>query len=633
MCGIHGIISRSDPEEEICDNLFQMGKLQRHRGPDAYKNEVYRFRDMRVGFGFERLSILDLQTGMQPIKCEIDNSVIICNGQVYNYLELKHMVSSEPFVSKGDIEVALHLYRKKGVSFLDFLNGMYGGAIYDPLRHRVLLFRDRFGIKPLYYTEHNGNFVFASEIKPVLQGSKRPPLLNQKKLGTFFSYRYLPGNETMFKGVFRLPPGSFLDYDLETGKYNIVRYWEYSFPPENRKISIGEAEEEFCNLFSDAVSLRLRSDVEVGCFLSGGIDSSAVAQQAAFHKSNIKLFSISFAEPEYDELPLIKNFISANNKNFKDVTHHTGSCGKNSLALLPDIIRCTEDPISLGALLPTDHVCRLASNYVKVVLTGEGADEIFGGYRKFLLEMAAVKYPQLSLQKQKDLDLKYPELAPYLKVRDPDPALRYIQSELLFTKKELGKLIGQEAAAKETLCLDALPFLTGEEHPVNAAICMESRFRLPDYVILRLDKLSMRHSLEARTPFLDYRLAEFAATLPADFKINLDSGEEKFICRRAFAHSGILDRETASRKKQPFTIPLPKWLSEPDNLPEFFKEIMWGNIIKKQGVLNPDMVHNQIKKITSRDTGPSTLVSEADRFFAIAVFTIWYSEFITGLNK
>ncbi|HBN25994.1 MAG TPA: asparagine synthetase B, partial [Desulfobacteraceae bacterium] len=133
MCGIHGIISRSDPEEEIYDNLSQMGKLQRHRGPDAHKNEVYRFRDLCVGFGFERLSILDLQTGMQPIKCEIDNSVIICNGQVYNYLELKHMVSSEPFVSKGDIEVALHLYRKKGISFLDFLNGMYGGAIYDPV--------------------------------------------------------------------------------------------------------------------------------------------------------------------------------------------------------------------------------------------------------------------------------------------------------------------------------------------------------------------------------------------------------------------------------------------------------------------------------------------------------------------
>ena len=607
-----------------------MGQIQRHRGPDDHKNEVYKFKDLSVGFGFERLSILDLETGMQPIRCLSDDSAIICNGQVYNYLELKNIVHSEHFVTKGDIEVALHLYRKKGLSFLDSLNGMYAGAVFDPAKHRLLLFRDRFGIKPLYYTEYNGNFFFASEIKPLLAGSKRPARLNKKRLGTFFSYRYIPGKETMFKGVYRLPPGSFLDYNLISGKYNIVRYWEYGFPGENHKISIDEAEEEFCSLFSDAVKIRLRSDVEVGCFLSGGIDSSAVAQIAASSKSKIKLFSIFFSEPEYNELPYIKNFLKANNKTFKSVNHYTECCKKKFLESLPDIIRFMEEPISLGALLPTNHVCELASNHVKVVLTGEGADEIFGGYRKFLLEMGAVQYPYLSLKEQKKIKAEFPEINDYLKIRDPDPVARYIQSELLFTKNELDEILGYKIDPNEILPLDALPSLKGTEHPVNAALCIESRFRLPDYVILRLDKLSMRYSLEARTPFLDYRLAEFAATLPVDFKINLDSRVEKFICRQAFINSGILDKATAFRKKQPFTIPLAEWLSKPDNLPDFLKEIVWGNIIKEQGIINPDIVKKITGKISSSGIGPSTLVSEADRLFAIIIFTIWYNEFITA---
>ncbi len=557
MCGIHGIVSKSLSKEEINGRLRVMGELQRHRGPDDQKEYVFSYNATQVGFGFVRLSILDLETGMQPIICPKDNSAIICNGQIYNYIELKSEISDEIFISKGDIEVSLHLYRNKGIDFLQDLNGMYAGAIYDPLNGRLILFRDRFGIKPLYYTVQGDHFLFSSEIKPILRGNGIDPQLNESRLATYFTYRYLPGEETMFDGIKRLPPGSFLEYDLNTGNYSVNRYWEYRLDNEIPEMPIEEATERFYALFSDAVRIRLRSDVEVGSLISGGIDSSAVASQAALSKPDIRLFTMSFNEENYNELPQVKDFIHANKERFGASPHHTKLCSMETLDRLPDIVRSLEEPISLGTILPTDQVCELAGSRLKVVLTGEGADEIFAGYRKFLIETAAHQYNDLSPDRQKKLELTYPELKPYLAIRNNDPAKRYIQSERLYEAAELKRLTGKDVS-DNLFPEDALPHLSGDEHPLNAAIAFESRARLPDYVILRLDKLSMRHSLETRTPFLDYRLAEFAATLPVCFKVNLDEDREKFICSHAYTVYDVLDHETAFRKKLPFTIPLAK---------------------------------------------------------------------------
>ena len=606
-----------------------MGRLQRHRGPDDQNEEVYQCNKSQVGLGFVRLSILDLKTGMQPIKCPADQSVIVCNGQIYNYIELKPMVSSEPFASKGDIEVALHLYRKKGIDFLQLLNGMYAGAIFDPQKKRLLIFRDRFGIKPLYYAEHEGNFLFASEIKPLLKGSDMLPDLNVDGLASFFAYRYLPGTDTMFKGIKRLPPGSYLKYDLNRGTYKIVRYWDYRFDKETGSVDLKNAEEEFIHLFTDAVNIRLRSDVEVGSFISGGIDSSAVAVQAAKRNPDIRLFTVSFSQPEYDELPLVAGFIKKRKDCFRQIKHHIYKCDKKSLDLLPEIVGALEEPVSLGTILPTYQVCHLAGEYVKVVLTGEGADEIFCGYRKFLLEMAAVAYPFLPADRRRLMHEWYPELAGYLEIRESDPAMRYVQTELLFSNDEIKKLLGSNSCVGK-LPLNTLPFLTGREHPINAAVAMECRFRLPDYVIQRLDKLSMHHSLEARTPFLDYRLAEFAATLPVDFKVNINSGHDKFICRDAFYRKGILDHKAAFRGKQPFTIPMADWLAKPDDLPESLQEVLLGGMIEKHGIINPDFAKNLINNVSVKGIGPSTLVSAADQVFAICIFTLWYDIFING---
>ena len=626
MCGIYGIVSDVLSKKEILRRLEKMGGLLRHRGPDDKKENVFSANCSRLGFGFVRLSVLDLETGMQPITCPKDGSTIICNGQIYNYIELKPQVSGEYFISKGDIEVALHLYRRKGIDFLQELNGMYAGAIFDQPKNRLILFRDRFGIKPLYYTETDDCFAFSSEIKPLIAGSRLPVELNQAGLAAYFTYRYIPGEQTMFKNIKSLPPGSYIEFDLNSGAYAIKRYWEYKFDMDVPEISFNDAKERFYALLSDAVNIRLRSDVEVGALVSGGIDSSAVASLAADRNPGISLFTIFFKEEKYNELPYVKKFLKVNNSRFSSSRLYTELCSRRTLDRLPEIVRSLEEPISLGAILPTDQVCRLAGDRLKVVLTGEGADEIFGGYRKFLIEAAASQYQALSPDRQKELDFTFPELKPYLEVRHTDPARRYIQNEMLYSSDELKKLTGKDASGS-LFPENAFPRLSGREHPLNAAIAFEVRARLPDYVILRLDKLSMRHSLETRTPFLDYRLAEFAATLPVGFKVNLDECREKFICSHAYADFSVLDHETAFRGKQPFTIPLADWFAEPDTLPDFLQDIMLGNIIKQQGILDQDIAREHMNKITAHGVGPQTLVSEADRIFSIIIFTLWYDEF------
>lgn len=626
MCGIYGIVSKGLSSDNIRYRLSRMGEILRHRGPDDQRGNVFQANGVNVGLGFTRLSILDLETGMQPIQCPVDDTAIICNGQIYNYVELRRELNSEPFVSKGDAEVGLHLYRKMGTSFLNELNGMYAGAILDPPGHRLLLFRDRFGIKPLYFCENSGHFVFSSEIKPLFKGAGIHRALNQHRLATFFTYRYVPGSETMFEGIRKLPPGALLDYDLISGSYQIKRYWDYQLDQENTEMDPDEAADRFYELFADAVRIRLRSDVEVGCLLSGGIDSSAVCAQAAMLQQALKLFTIGFEIDKYNELPPVKEFLDEHSDRFQHTRLYSEVCPQNLLNELPAIVESIEEPISLGTVLPTDQVCRMAGEQVKVVLTGEGADEIFAGYRKFMIEMAAFQYPFLSKDRQQALISGYPELESYIKTRHSDPAKRYIETEALFGPAMIKRLTGVDAS-EALFSEDARPYLTGKEHPVNEMIGFESRFRLPDYVILRLDKLSMRHCLETRTPLLDYRLAEFAASLPVNLKVNLAKDREKHICSHAYLKNGLMNRKHAFRRKQPFTIPVAHWLADTKTRPEYINEILLGDGIRRQGILDPEVVTEIAGGVHTGGIGPETLVSEADRLFAIIIFTLWYDAF------
>ncbi len=600
-----------------------MNAAQRHRGPDESAVLVR----AGVGLGFDRLAILDLATGMQPITSPEDGTTIACNGQVYNYIELRNMLPGQDFATTGDMEVALHLYRRFGTAFLSMLNGMYAGVVHDPVRRRLILFRDRFGIKPMHYAITREGFFFSSEIPPLLEmpGVRAEP--DPRALPAFFTYRYLPGEGTVYRDVFRLPPGSFLELDLDGGSHRITRYWNYEFGRPERFSDPDEAAAEFLRLFRDSVRIRLRSDVEVGSFLSGGVDSSAVASLTAAIKPDLKLFTVAFEEQGYDETGQVDHFVRSMGSLFDGTGRFIRRCSRNSLFSLPEIVRAIGEPLSLGAVIPTDMVCALASEHVKVVLTGEGADEIFAGYRKFLVEDAFLHYHTSGPEDRRRLVALYPEIVRRLAAGDVDPVGRHIATEALFSRDELRRLLGSTGEVMAPLPLDAFPDLHGI-HPVKAMQAIECGTRLPDYVIARLDRLSMRHSLEARTPFLDYRLAEFAASLPVDMKVRPFDSLDKYICRKAFTDSGILPGDIALRPKKPFTMPMAQWFENTSTLPEELREIASGREVDRQGILDGDMVRELAARVTGHGVGPETLVSDADRFFAPLVFTLWHKECI-----
>jgi len=626
MCGFSGFCALSIREDEGAVILRGMAEAQSHRGPD---DSAVLHRGS-VGLSFVRLSILDLETGMQPIVSKEDGTAIACNGQIYNYIELRKELPYGHYETAGDMEVALNAYRHLGESFPNSLNGMFAGVIHDPEKNAMFLFRDRFGIKPVYYTETSRGFFFASEIKPLLGVPGVRCEMDSSLLPAFFTYRYIPGEKTLFKGIYKLPPASILKLNTESGEFTVKQYWEWSFPSSGRNISVAEATEEFNRLFTDAVRIRLRSDVEVGSFISGGIDSSAVASIAAIHKPAIKLFTIGFDENKYDETADVDQFLALMGSRFSRAESVKRNCVSNQLGVLPDLVRSIEEPISLGTMVPTDQVCSLASERLKVVLSGEGADEIFAGYRKFLVEAAALEYPDASVEEKRRLLLMCPELSLRLGGSDEDHIMRHIASERLFSHGELVPLLG---LAKEPE-LDASSIipqsLTASTNPISAMQAIEVRSRLPHYVNLRLDKLSMRHSLETRTPFLDYRLAEFSASLPVKLRVNLKAAQEKYICRESFHRFGVLPHSVTNRSKKPFTMPIADWFSHSATLPDSIQDILLGNEVHRQGILDGDLVRKYAKEVTGSGVGPETMVSAGDRIFAIVVFSLWYREFMEG---
>jgi asparagine synthase (glutamine-hydrolysing) len=628
MCGIQGIVSTGS-QQQIEHRLASMGNAQRHRGPDDVKHAIYEMPTMVVGFGFQRLSIVDLKLGMQPIENRDSGCTVICNGEIYNAPELKREFEGKAFHTRGDIEILLHLYDRHGIALLEKLNGMFAGAILDRRRQVLYLFRDRFGIKPLYYRSTGTAFEFASEIRPLLATRDSPTTLNRTLLPAFLTYRYIPGENSAFEGIKRLPPGGYLRLDLQTGEREIKYYWSYPTRCEPVSQTTPQLREEFLHHFENAVKVHLRADVDVGCFLSSGIDSAAVTASALELNPGTRLFSAAFREGEYNEIGDIQNFLKEKTGEHTPANHHVTLCDRDSLWSLPKIVESLEDLVALGAIMPTYQLAQETSSQVKAVLTGEGADELFGGYRKFLLEVAAERLPHLSPADRRKLCNDLPELDHYVGIRGESLSDRYTQIETFFPPEELVQLLGADSPPT-IIPPDALESISDYPLNVESLLAVECCFRLSCCNLIRADKLTMAHSLEARTPFLDHDLADFATSLPIDFKIDLESRQSKTLCRDAFQQGGILNHYSASRPKQPFTAPVANWLAEPEKLPGFLQEIILGNRIAEQGQLDPGFVRQLAQQVTARDVGPFTLVSAADKLWAICVFSIWQDIFLQG---
>ncbi|GFO66560.1 amidotransferase 1, exosortase A system-associated [Geomonas limicola] len=562
MCGIAGFTVSCVPQGDQA-LLQRMGEAIRHRGPDACGE----FLDHRVGLSHRRLSILDLSPlGVQPMHSLDGRYVIIFNGEIYNFLELRAELEGEgvQFRSRTDTEVILALYARDGVACLHRLNGMFAIALYDRQSGELLLARDRIGKKPLYYY-HGGadRIAFASELKSLLELPGFDRCVEPSALVDYLKYLYIPAPKTIYRNVHKLPPAHYLL--LAPGREPVLReYWDVDFSGGTG--SLADAEEELLELLGRCTACRMIADVPLGAFLSGGVDSSAVvALMARASAEPVKTCSIGFTDRRHDETPYAREVARL----FK--TQHNEYRVEEDIAgttqLLPHFF---DEPFADSSALPTYHVSRLARRAVTVALAGDGGDENFAGYHKYALELKEdlvrrkVPRPLLGMLHSLVVGARSGVLRRARTLTESallEPALGFYRTNTFVDDGLLSQLLA-EPVRREVAGYDPAQHtrrhwnkVAGADH-VTAMLYTDLKSYLPGDILVKVDRMSMAHSLEVRAPFLDYRIVEFAARLPSRWKIS-PAGEKKLVLRNSFQR--LLPHEVLNRPKQGFTVPLDDW--------------------------------------------------------------------------
>ncbi len=530
MCGIFGYYHRDGRSLEA-DVLAAMGEAIRHRGPDD--RGVYATKGMAIGN--QRLSIIDLQGGHQPFVSDDGQIIVVQNGEIFNHIELAQDLAraGHPCRTHSDTEVLLRLYESEGMGFLHKLNGMFAFAIIDKREQALYIVRDRIGVKPLYVHDDGRQLTFASEIKSILKAGMPKPAMDKEALHHYLSFNYVPAPYTLYEGIKHLMPGHVMKVTSDGSK--TWRWWNLAEVQPVHGRSEADWIEEFNVIIDDAVRLRLRCDVPFGAFLSGGVDSSTVVGLMARHMTEpVKTFCIGFHDPRYDE----SGFAQATADRFGS-EHTMERVEPDMLDLWPMATYHCDQPHGDVSFLPTYRVSELAVRDVKVVLTGDGADELFAGYDKY-----------------KDF-FALPDIAA---LDDNTFQRRYFDSISLFSAESKRNLYGAEmrAGAERLDSFDvAKPWFGAVPHQdrINQALFLDMQLLLSGNNLVKPDRMGMAVSLEARTPFLDYRMMEFAFRMPGDLKLR--GGETKYIYKKAVA--GLIGDDLAYRKKQMFTVPVGDW--------------------------------------------------------------------------
>jgi asparagine synthase (glutamine-hydrolysing) len=573
MCGICGILDmRGDtfPAEE----LGAMSRVLRHRGPD----DQGRLFSSPVALGFQRLSIVDLSGGHQPMCNEDRNVWIVFNGEIYNHDELRPGLqkAGHHFASSSDTETILHLYEEYGDDCVSYLRGMFAFVIWDTRRKRLFGARDRLGIKPFYYAIAGERFAFASEIKALFELRDFKARLNRRVLPEFFTFGYLSTHETLFKNVYKLLPGHRFCLDLAAGhpQPQITQYWDLKSSRPEYQLSEADYVSQFRNLFTDTVRAHLMSDVPLGVFLSGGLDSSSIAAvMSSLKKEPIQTFSVGYAENQYSELPYARAVAKHIRAKYNEVI-----VGPDDFfASLPKLIRHEDEPLVWPSSVALFFVSRLASEKVKVVLTGEGGDELFAGYLKYRVALwnlrGAPLYrrlvpqflqrtvrnalssgfgPDWAIRKLRHSFLYHPDSFEQIYFDNFYAAFPQIEQPLLFTRELNDEVRDVNAYAN---CMRYFP--TGELNgdALNRLLYVDIKTYLVE-LLMKQDQMSMAASIESRVPFLDHKLVEFAANLPQQYKLRFSSG--KYLLRKAMARD--LPPEVLRRNKKGFPTPVRPWL-------------------------------------------------------------------------
>jgi asparagine synthase (glutamine-hydrolysing) len=576
MCGITGALwfERTDAIDQ--SSLERMANSLTHRGPDDQGYFLSPWGSDAVGvtpgvaLGFRRLSIIDIEGGHQPM-CNEDGSIwIVFNGEIYNYPELRRRLegTGHRFLSASDTETIIHLYEDLGEECFEHLNGMYAIAIWDRNKRSLLLARDRLGKKPLFYQWHNNLMLFGSELKALLQAPKFRSELSVGAIDHFLTYQYVPHPQSIYSHTKKVPPGHFVRWQWREGpQYCVRQYWRVSWDQE-REMTDSDAVRETTELLNDSVRLRMRSDVPLGAFLSGGVDSSLIVALAQSKLKNpIQTFSIGFDEADFDETAYARQVA-----HWVGSEHHQQRVTADAIEVLDRLVEHYDEPFGDSSALPTWYLCRWTRESVKVALSGDGGDELFAGYDRYralwlsqwvnrLLPgnfLAARWIQRLPASNRRRSTLR--RLQRFCEAFNQPMARRYMNWLHIFPEFLRSDLY-REDFIEQLPNEDPFAFLEsawdqiGKRDIISRASLTDLLTYLPCDILNKVDVASMAHSLECRQPFLDYRLVEMAARMPSRFKFGPLASKK--ILRASFGD--LLPRQIWNRKKMGFGIPIDQW--------------------------------------------------------------------------
>jgi asparagine synthase (glutamine-hydrolysing) len=632
MCGICGFIQTRSRSFDTRSVLQAMCRTLAHRGPD---DEGFYFQD-QAALGARRLSIIDVAGGHQPISNEDGSVGIAHNGEVYNYPQLREelLETGHVFKTRTDTETVLHSYEEWDLDFTSKLRGMFVSAIWDSPRQRLVLIRDRLGIKPLYYTQlADGSLVFGSELKAVLAHPGVQPQLEPQALDFFLTLEYIPAPYSIFKNIHKLPAGHILVY--EQGEVRIENYWHLTPPPTFEKRTaapdIPELKEELFALLKESVQLRLISDVPLGAFLSGGIDSSCiVGLMRELGASPLKTFSIGFEDQTYNELEHARRIAHR-----FETEHEEFILKPQALELTEFLINHLDEPFGDFSIFPTYLVSKMARQHVTVILSGDGGDELFAGYEHYQAQKLAQKawlapvhavLPRLvkrfpPSEKKKGF---WNKLQRYCQGLEQDPSLRHFrwmmflhprQKAALYSSAFKTELGGPPPLNHLNPFQDHYAEMTAFDD-VSAELFLDLKTYLVDDILVKVDRMSMAASLETRVPLIDHKVVEFIFALPGDLKLR--GMTTKWIFKQTMER--LLPREIINRKKEGFSIPIKHWLRR--ELKDLMLSYLAEDRIQQAGLFQFSEIQRMI------DAHLKGRANYSHQLWALLVFEIWKENYL-----
>jgi asparagine synthase (glutamine-hydrolysing) len=625
VCGICGLAAVQQGPPISPSNLEAMCESLRHRGPDERGVHV----SERIGLAMRRLSIIDLEHGQQPMANEAGDVLAIQNGEIYNFAALAERLrgAGHQFHTQSDTEVLPHLYEERGLDFARELRGMFAVAVWDQPRERLVLARDRYGIKPLLYCERDGALAFSSELTSLLESGLVERTVSRDALEQFLRFNWIPGEETIFAGVRSLPPGHMLI--AESGEVRVERFAGPTSAeprPSAAATATDESVEELLARLRDSVAAHLVADVPVGVLLSGGVDSAVLTALAAEEVGRPQTFSIGFEDPRFNELPrarLVAERFATD--------HHELIVDPDVVALMDRLVATFDQPLGDSSTVPSYLVCELAAQHVKVALSGEGGDELFGGYNTYAADLLgrwvgpAAALTEPLVRRIPDTSSRYPDRAKrFVRGAALDPVARHCSWLEVWSPEAIDQILPPRSAGapkpNQLRVFEQRYATTAGSGWLTRLQDLDVGTYLVDDLLMKTDLASMAHSLEVRVPYLDPVVANFAYPLSPRLKIS--RLRKKWLLKQAAAQ--LVPKEILTAPKQGFSIPAARWLRE--DLREYATDVLSESTLRRQGFFEPEVVQGLYREHLARREDHSR------RLWGVLTFTLWAEKFEARLG-